>query len=306
MLVFRGIPEKAETPVALTIGNFDGVHIGHQALLSCLVRNAASRGLPSCIMTFEPHPREYFDPENAPARLTDMREKISLFAGIGIDRVHICRFDEKFAKIEAAEFASKVHFGLGAKWVLIGDDFRYGAKRAGDFASMLDAGRKYGFEVEAMHSVKVGDFRVSSTLLREAVKAGNFDQAKRFLGRNYSIVGRVEHGNSLGKAIGFPTANIRLKHNKPPLFGIYVVEVHGVEDVPVRGVASLGVRPTVVGNGNPVLEVHLFDFGKDIYGARLRVDFLFKLRDEEKFPDLAALTRQIGQDALDARRYFEN
>lgn len=305
MLVFRGIPETADTPVALTIGNFDGVHLGHRAVLGRLVQQAKALGVPSCVMTFEPHPREFFDPDNAPARLTDMREKLSLFAEIGIDRVTICRFDAKFAKMQADEFASGIHFGLGAEWVLIGDDFRYGAKRAGDFASMRNAGARLGFEVEAMHSVKQGELRISSTLVREAVKSGNFDLAKRLLGRNYSIVGRVGHGNKLGKTIGFPTANIRLRHNKPPLSGIHVVEVHGMGDSPVSGVASLGVRPTVVKSGKPVLEVYLFDFDRDIYGARLRVDFLFKLRDEAKFPDLDALTRQIGQDVLDARQYFE-
>jgi riboflavin kinase/FMN adenylyltransferase len=235
-----------------------------------------------------------------------MREKMSLFAEIGIDRVHICRFDAKFATMDAGEFAAKVHWGLDARWVLIGDDFRYGARRIGDFASMRDAGRQFGFEVEAMHSVKLDDIRISSTLVREAIMSGNFDLAKRFLGRNYSIVGRVGHGNKLGKTIGFPTANIRLKHNKPPLSGIHVVQVHGIGHAPVRGVASLGVRPTVVKCGKPVLEVYLFDFEQEIYGTRLRIDFLFKLRDEEKFPDLPALRRQIGKDVLDARRYFEN
>lgn len=306
MLVFRGIPEKAEAPVALTIGNFDGVHLGHQAVLARLVEKAKSLGVPACVMTFEPHPREFFDPANAPARLTDMREKLSLFAAMDIDRVHLCRFDAKFAKMNSAEFESRIHSGLGAKWVLIGDDFHYGAKRAGNFGSMTDAGRQFGFEVEAMHSVKLDGQRISSTLVREAVKMGNFGLAKRLLGRNYSIVGRVVHGDKLGKTLGYPTANIRLKHNKPPLSGIHVVEVHGINRDPVRGAASLGVRPTVVRGGNPVLEVHLLDFEGEIYGARLRVDFLFKLRDEEKFPDLETLKARIGRDVQDARRYFEN
>lgn len=307
MLVFRGVPEKAETPVALTIGNFDGVHLGHQKVLARLVEKAGKLALPPCVMTFEPHPREFFDPGNAPARLTDIREKLSLFASLGIERVHICRFDAEFAKTTAEDFAEKlVHSGLQAKWVLIGDDFRYGAKRAGDFHAMQDAGTKFGFEVEAMHSVRLEEHRISSTLVREAVQSGNFDLAKRLLGRNYSIVGRVVHGNKLGKTLGFPTANIRLKHNKPPLSGIHAVEVFGIGKGAVRGVASLGVRPTVIHGGNPVLEVYLFDFEEDIYGARLRVDFLFKLREEEKFPDIETLKRRIGQDVLDARRYFDN
>lgn len=306
MLVFRGIPEKAEMPVALTIGNFDGVHLGHQSVLARLNEKARALALPSCVMTFEPHPREFFDPEKAPARLTDMREKLSIFAKLGIDRVHVCRFDAKFAAIGADGFSGLIHSGLDAKWVLIGDDFRYGARRAGNFESMRDAGMKLGFEVEAMHSVRLDGERISSTLVRGAVASGKFDLAKRLLGRNYSIVGRVVHGNKLGKTIGFPTANIRLKHNKPPLTGIHVVEVHGIEATPVKGVASLGVRPTVVKGGKPVLEVYLFDFDRNIYGARLRVDFLFKLREEKKFPDLDALKRQILHDVLDARRYFDN
>ncbi len=306
MLVFRGIPEKAETPVALTIGNFDGVHLGHQAVLARLVQKAQSLSVPSCVMTFEPHPREFFDPENAPARLTDMREKLSLFAKLGIDRVHVCRFDDKFAKMESREFESRIHSGLDAKWVLIGDDFRYGARRKGDFASMHEAGAEFGFEVESMHSVRLDEHRISSTLVREAVRSGKFDLAKSLLGRDYSIVGRVVHGNKLGKTLGFPTANIRLRHNKPPLSGIHVVEVHGINETPVRGVASLGVRPTVIEKGKPVLEVYLFDFEKNLYGARLKVDFLFKLREEQKFPDLETLKWQIGQDVLNAKKYFDH
>ena len=305
MQVFRGIPEKSDRPVALTIGNFDGVHLGHQAVLDRLVKQAQGRGLLSCVMTFEPHPREFFDPENAPARLTDIREKIALFSQIGIDRVYICRFDSKFAAMGAQYFEAVVSSRIGARWVLIGDDFRYGAKRTGDFSSMREAGRNLGFEVEAMQSVMLGEMRISSTLVRQAVKSGDLELAENLLGRPYSIVGRVGHGKKLGKTIGFPTANIRLKHNKPPLSGIYAVEVDGLGDAPVRGVASLGVRPTVESSGKPVLEVYLFDFDRSIYGARLKVDFLAKLREEEKFPDLDSLVRQIGQDVLEARRYFE-
>lgn len=306
MQVFRGIPEKAEKPVALTIGNFDGVHIGHQSVLARLKEKAESLSIPACVMTFEPHPREFFDPENAPARLTDMREKLSIFAKLGMDRVHVCRFDRDFAKMTAADFEAGIHAGLDAKWVLIGDDFRYGARRTGDFESMTRAAEKFGFEVEAMHSVKLDGQRISSTLVREAVFSGKLDFARRLLGRNYSIVGRVVHGNKLGKKIGFPTANIRLRHNKPPLSGIHVVEVHGITENALRGVASLGVRPTVMNGGKPVLEVYLFDFEENIYGARLRVDFLFKLRDEAKFPDLDSLKAQIALDAENARQYFEN
>lgn len=304
MLIFRGIP-ASETPIALTIGNFDGVHLGHQAMLERMEDAARKRGLPACVMTFEPHPREFFTPDQAPTRLTSLREKLQLFAEYGVDRVFICRFNKRFASIDAGEFVTEMlHHRLNTQWALIGDDFRFGARRAGDFDLLQTAGTRLGFEVEAMHSVMAAGMRVSSTAAREALAGGDLELARALLGRPYSISGRVEHGESLGHKIGFPTANIQLKHNRPPLWGIFAVEVEGLGDQPLQGAASLGVRPTVMNNGLPTLEVHLFNFDRQIYNRHVRVDFLHKLRDEMKFPDLETLTAQIAADVNNAKRYF--
>jgi len=307
MLIFRGIPQQADTAVALTIGNFDGVHRGHQAMLGSLQQAARKLGLPACVLTFEPHPRELFTPDQAPARLTSLREKLELFASFGVDRVYLLRFNRHLAQLSADDFIDRLlRQGLGARWILVGDDFRFGAKRAGDFSLLQQAGAKHGFEVEAMHSVTVDGIRVSSTAVREALARGDLLQATRFLGRPYFISGRVVHGDKTGRKLGYPTANIQMKHNKPPLAGIFAVELHGLGDAPLQGAASLGVRPTVKQNGKPTLEVHLFNFSGEIYGRHVRVDFLHKLRDEMKFANLEALTAQIAADVADAKKYFLN
>ena len=305
MHVFRGIPVQAEAPVALTIGNFDGVHLGHQAMLARLKEAANRLGLDTCVMTFEPHPREFFAPDQAPTRLTSLREKLELLAAAGVERVQVCHFNFDFAKIGAEDFIARIlHRGLAARWILVGDDFRFGARRAGDFAMLQASSAQHGFEVAEMPSFTVGDLRVSSTAVREALASGDLDLARRLLGRFYSISGRVVGGDKLGKKIGFPTANLQLRHNRPPLSGIFVVEVHGATGTVLRGVASLGVRPTVHEAGKPVLEVHLFDFNQEIYGRHLRVDFLHKLRNEEKYPDLETLVKQIARDVENAKNYF--
>ena len=306
MLIVRGLFSPDTQPVALTIGNFDGVHLGHQALLNELCAAAQLRGLPVAVMVFEPHPREFFTPQQAPARLTNLREKLELFAGMGMDRVHVCRFNSAFSQMSALDFASALHTKLAAKFVLIGDDFRFGSKRSGDFALMKSVGAQYGFDVQAMHSVQQDGVRISSTAVRAALAEGNMSLAQSYLGRPYSISGRVERGDGLGKQIGFPTANIQLKHNRPPLNGIFVVRVQGDDLPPTQGVASLGVRPTVRSDGKPVLEVHLLDFAQQIYGKHLRVDFLHKLRDEEKYPDVEKLTRQIALDVDNTKQWFKN
>jgi len=305
MLIFRGLHPSVAQPVALTIGNFDGVHLGHQALLAQLRAAAQLRGLPLAVVIFEPHPREFFTPQQAPARLTSMREKLELFAALGVDRVHVCRFNNRFAQMSATDFAHALHGEAGAKFVLIGDDFRFGSGRGGDFALMQQIGAQQGFEVQAMHSVLHDGVRISSTAVRAALAEGKMDMAHSYLGRPYSISGRVEHGDGLGKRIGFPTANIQLKHNRPPLSGIFVVRVQGDDMASIEGVSSLGVRPTVKADGKPVLEVHLFDFSGQIYNQHLRVDFLHKLRDEEKFPDVESLTKQIALDVEQAKQWFE-
>ena len=305
MLILRGLYSPDSRPVALTIGNFDGVHLGHQALLNQLLAEGKARGLPAAVVIFEPHPREFFTPLQAPARLTSLRGKLELFSGLGVDRVHVCRFNAQFARMSAADFINVLYQRLSARFVLIGDDFRFGSGRSGDFALLEKIGATQGFEVRAVLSVKHDGVRISSTAVRAALAAGQLRAAQRYLGRHYSISGRVVHGDGMGRKIGYPTANIRIKPVRPPLSGIYVVNAH-VEGLGVlQGVASLGVRPTLKHDEKPVLEVHLFEFSQQIYGRHLRVEFLQKLRDEEKYPDVAALTRQIATDVEQARKWFE-
>jgi riboflavin kinase/FMN adenylyltransferase len=306
MRLTRGIPAAAAGPTALTIGNFDGVHLGHQAMLAELKRAAGRLGVPACVLTFEPHPREFFAPDKAPTRLTSLREKLELLADCGIERVHLCRFDYRFAQITAEEFIERVIArGLGARWLLAGDDFRFGARRAGDLVMLKQIAPRFGLELSAMASVMQDGERVSSTAVRRALAAGELARAERLLGRAYSISGRVVRGDGLGRKLGFPTANVQMKHNRPPLSGIFAVRLHGAAAGPVRGVASLGVRPTVKQQGAPVLEVHALDFEGDLYRRHVRVEFLSKFRDEEKYADLATLTRKIALDVENARRYFE-
>lgn len=294
-------------PHAVTIGNFDGLHLGHQAMLAHLQGVARARGLPSCVLSFEPHPREFFAPGQAPARLSSLREKAEYLQRTGIDRLHVFRFDHAFSALSPESFIEHV-LGrtLQARYVLVGDDFRYGAKRAGDFALLQQNGHALGFDAESLPTVEFAGERASSTAVRQALASGNLKHAARLLGRAYSISGRVVHGDKLGRDIGFPTANIQLKHNRPPLQGIFAVEVCGLNGEPLPGVASLGKRPTVKGaDAVPVLEVHLFDFNADIYGRRVRVDFLHKLRDEEKYPDLDTLVAQIRRDVDNAKQFLK-
>ncbi|HUO44601.1 MAG TPA: bifunctional riboflavin kinase/FAD synthetase [Burkholderiales bacterium] len=292
-------------PAALTIGNFDGVHLGHQAMLTRTVEVAGARGLSPCALTFEPHPREFFAPDQAPTRLTTLREKLELLESRGISRTQVCRFDYRFAQIAAAEFIERIVVrGLNARWVLVGEDFRFGARRAGDLTLLRQAGARHGFEVEVQPMITANGVRVSSTAVREALAAGDTARAQRLLGRPYSISGRVVHNDKFGRKLGFPTANILMKHNRPPVWGIYAVEVSGAGDRPWPGVASLGVRPTVRREARAVLEVHLLDFDREIYGAHLRVDFLHKFRDEEKYADVETLRRQIARDVENTRDYF--
>lgn len=305
MLILRGLYSPDTQPVALTIGNFDGVHLGHQALLNELRAAAQARGLQTAVVIFEPHPREFFTPQQAPARLTSLREKLELFAGLGIDRVHVCRFNESFAQISAANFIKALHEKLSARFVLIGDDFRFGSARGGDFALMEKIGAELGFAVQSVRTVAHDGIRISSTAIRAALVAGQLRTAQRYLGRHYSISGRVVHGDGMGRKLGFPTANIQLKHNLPPLSGIFVVQAHAEGLGVLQGVSSLGIRPTLRRDAKPVLEVHLFEFAQQIYNKHLRVEFLHKLRDEEKYPDVETLTRHIALDVENAKKWFE-
>jgi riboflavin kinase / FMN adenylyltransferase len=293
---------RATRPNAVTIGNFDGVHLGHQAMLARLTARAASVGAAPAVLTFEPHPREIFTPDSAPTRLTSLREKLEILRGLGVAHVHVCRFTKPFAALSAEDFVRHILVeGLQARYVLVGDDFRFGAKRAGDFALLKQLGEKYGYVAESLHTVEAAGQRASSTAVREALAAGDMATAAQLLGRPYSISGRVVGGDQLGRKIGYPTANIQLKHNRPPLTGIFAVRVQGLDQPDWPGVASLGTRPTVHANGRPTLEVHLFNFDQSIYRRHLRVEFLHKLRDEAKFPSLEALIAQISEDARQAR-----
>ncbi len=305
MKILRGLYSPDSQPVALTIGNFDGVHLGHQALLNELRAAGQARGLQTAVVIFEPHPREFFTPQQAPARLTSLREKLELFAALGIDRVHVCRFNERFTQMSAANFINALHEKLFARFVLIGDDFRFGSGRGGDFALMEKIGVQLGFAVQSVRSVTHDGVRISSTAIRAALAAGQMRTAQRYLGRHYSISGRVEHGDGMGRKLGFPTANIQLKHNCPPLTGIFVVQAHAEGMGVLQGVSSLGVRPTLRHDAKPVLEVHLFEFAQQIYNKHLRVEFLHKLRDEEKYPDVETLKRHIVLDVENARKWFE-
>ena len=305
MRVTRGVTAAAAGPTALTIGNFDGVHLGHQAMLAELARAAGRLGVPACVLTFEPHPREFFAPDKAPTRLTSLREKLELLASLDVDRIHLCRFNYRFAQIAAEDFMERILTRcLSARWLLVGDDFRFGARRGGDLAMLKQWAPRFGFEVAVMPTVTLDGERVSSTAVRTALAAGELDRAGRLLGRAYAISGRVVRGDGLGHKLGFPTANVQMKHNRPPLTGIFAVRLHGAARGPLRGVASLGVCPTVRHQGAPVLEVHVLDFDGDLYQRHVRVEFLHKFRDEEKYADLAALTRQIALDVENAKAFF--
>lgn len=305
MRVFRGFSRPVPGPTALAIGNFDGVHLGHAALLNRLVDAAQVDGLPATILTFEPHPREFFTPASAPARLTTLREKLELLSDAGVAQVMVCRFNAGFAGLSAQQFVDAVLLnGLRTRHLIIGDDFRFGKGRAGDFAMLKAAGEHSGFTVEAMGSVTVDGGRVSSSGVRQALAVGNMEQAAALLGRPYVIDGSVRHGEKIGRQLGFATANIRIKHNPLPMSGVFAVEVAGIGDKPMPGVANLGIRPTL-GGVKPILEVHLFDFERDIYGAHLSVRFVHKLRNEQRFPNLDALKAQIAADAVAARAFFK-
>ena len=305
MLVFRGFSRPAPQPTALTIGNFDGVHLGHRALLRELKAVAAQRGLLTAALTFEPHPREYFGPETAPTRLSTLREKLELIADDGIALAYVGHFNRAMAMLEAEAFIEQLLVGcLRVKHLIVGDDFRFGAKRHGDFAMLRAAGIRYGFTVDTVPSVLLDGQRVSSSAVRQALAEGRMEDAARLLGRPYVIDGRVVTGRQLGRQLGVPTANIRIKHSRPPLSGVFAVEVNGLPEGPRHGVANIGIRPSVDQGAAPLLEVHLFDFSGDLYGAHLAVRFLHKLRDEQKFSDLEALKRQISDDLKSARQYF--
>mgnify|MGYP001323033567 FL=1 len=302
MQIFRHFQQHTLSPIALAIGNFDGVHLGHQTVLRRLTEKAVAGQLTPVVMTFEPHPREFFTPQQAPARLTSLREKLELFAEAGVEQVYVCRFNRRFAAVTAEAFMQNIlRDALDARAILVGEDFRFGAGRKGAVADFQAA----GFDLVSLPHVELNGVRVSSTAVREALAAGRLDEAAALLGRPYSTSGKVVHGDKLGRQLGYPTANVHMRHDRPPLFGIYAVKLEGLGSKNLPGVANLGVRPTVKHNDRPKLEVHLFDFDQDIYGKHVRVHFLHKIRDEMKFADIDTLKAWIKADEQAAREYFK-
>lgn len=291
-----------------TIGNFDGVHLGHQAIIRQLRQKADEMRLPAVVILFEPQPREFFTPDRAPARLMSVREKLEMLAVLGVDRVLCIRFNRKFCSLSAAQFCEQVlQQGLNVKHLVVGDDFRFGHDRCGDFEFLKQYGVAAGFTVEDTHTFELDDQRVSSTRVRDAVHRGDFGESARLLGRPYRIAGRVVHGDKIGRTIGVPTANLLPDRINTPLQGVYCVTVDGIDDgidnVPLKAVANIGYRPTVAGD-RLRLEVHLLDFHEDIYGFRLHVTFQKMIRDEKKFNGLDELQQQINADIEAAKAYF--
>jgi riboflavin kinase/FMN adenylyltransferase len=320
MQIFRGFHHPGiAAACALTIGNFDGVHRGHQAMLALLNNEARHRGVASCVLTFEPHPRDFFasiarKPELAPARVATLRDKLTELARCGVDQCVVLPFDARLSSQVPEAFIENVLVrGLHARYVLVGDDFRFGAKRAGDYAMLDGAGAANGFDVARMNSYQVHGLRVSSSAVREALARGDMDDVAALLGRPYSISGHVLHGRKLGRALGFKTVNLRFSHWKPAASGIFCVLVHGLAGEPIEGVANLGIRPSLdprdVNGGRVLLETHCFDWPRDLgpeggYGKIIRVELLHKLHDELKYDGLDALKQGIAKDAQEARAFF--
>lgn len=287
-----------------TIGNFDGVHLGHQAVLGQLAEAAGRLGLPTAIITFEPQPQEYFGAAAQAPRLSRLREKLQALRRYSVDRVVCLPFNAALAEMPAQQFIQRLLVdGLAVRYLVVGDDFRFGHRREGDFAMLKAAGLRHGFQVVSMHSFCVDGERVSSTRVREALARGDMATAEKLLGRSYRMSGRVARGDQRGRQLGFPTANIHLHRQATPVRGVFAVEMFGIEGEPLTGVANIGVRPTVDGSRS-LLEVHLFDFNAQIYGSYVEVVFLHKLRDEVRFASLDALKQQIELDAVVARDWF--
>jgi riboflavin kinase/FMN adenylyltransferase len=327
MQIFRGIHHPKLAPAcAVTIGNFDGVHRGHQAMLALLRNEARHRALPSCVMTFEPHPRDFFaqrlgKPEMAPQRIASLRDKLAELEACGIDQCVVMPFNTWLSSLSPDDFVQQVLVqGLGARYILVGDDFCYGAKRAGDYASLSRSGQQLSFEVARMNSYEVADpsqahasVRVSSSAVREALAQGRMGDAAQLLGRPYAISGHVVHGRKLGRELKCPTLNLRFPHAKPAASGIFVVLVHGLGDKPLQGVANLGIRPSLdpndINGGQVLLETHCLDWPATLgmdggYGKLIQVDLLHKLHDELKYDSLESLEQGIAQDCIDARQWF--
>ena len=306
MNLIRGLHNLKPLPngCVATIGNFDGVHLGHQAVLGQLSEKADALHLPTVVITFEPQPQEFFAPDMSPPRLTRFREKAKALRRYSVDHTFCLAFNKALSQMPAQEFIERILVeGLGVRYLVVGDDFHFGRGREGNFEMLQQAGKQYGFDVVNMHTFALHGERVSSTRIRQALAAGDLDAAESLLGRPYRMCGRVAHGDKKGRTIGFPTANIHLHRQASPISGVFAVEMFGIEGEPVAGVANVGKRPTV-GGTRLQLEVFLFDFSQDIYGCHVHVDFLYKIREEQRFESFEALKLQIEHDVETAQRYF--
>ena len=295
MQVFRHINQKYP-PSFLTIGNYDGIHLGHQAILKKLISESRSNNLLSSVMTFEPHPKEFFSPKLAPKRIISLREKLEYFDELKIDQVFIVNFNDEFSRKSYLDFIEILKKNIQAKKIIIGNDFRFGKQREGNIDKLIDN----SVDVCVMNKIEYKGERVSSTIIRDSLAAGDLKRAAMLLGRSYSISGKVVHGDKRGREIGFPTANIHMFHNRPPLKGVFAVKLNNM-----YGVANLGVRPTIAGFSKLNLEVHLFNFSKNIYGKHAHVTFLKKIRDEKKFENIDALKKQIQIDIDNVKKFFK-
>ena len=298
MQIYRHIPKSgSHSPCVLTIGNYDGIHLGHQDLINELLIKSKEKKIESAIMIFEPHPREFFTPKDAPSRITSLREKIEYFQTKKIDRIYVVKFDKKFSNMSGDNFISKLKNQISTQFILVGEDFRFGSNREFGANDLL----KSSIEISILKEVKNNNKRVSSTHVREALSSGDLNLAKILLGRDYCISGKVVYGDQRGRKIGFPTANIHMFHNRPPIKGVFAVKLNDK-----FGVANLGTRPTVTGISKLLLEVHVLDFSNNLYGQHVHITFLKKIRDEIKFGSLEALKIQIMKDIANAKTFLKN
>lgn len=307
MQLIRGLShlEPFQNGCVLTIGNFDGLHLGHRTVIQKLADRGKTLNLPVVVMTFEPQPLEYFLGSNSPSRLMRLREKVIEFNKLPVDHLLIAKFNRHFANYDAEQFINDILINkLNVKHLVIGDDFHFGKARRGNFALLKAQGKQHGFSVEDTGSHYVHGLRVSSTLIRDALGVGNLEQAERMLGHSFSICGRVAHGDKRGRTIGFPTANIKLFRKNTPISGVFVVTMTGIDDLELTGIANVGTRPTFDGGSKVILETHLFDFNQEIYGRYVEVHFKHKIRDEMRFNSLEDLQTQIEKDVAIAKRFF--
>jgi len=307
MRVIRGLShlEPLDPGCVLTIGNFDGLHLGHRAVIEKLAAKGLATGLPVAVMIFEPQPLEYFLGDNAPSRLMRLREKVIDFAGLPVDYLLVARFNRQFANLDAERFIEEILIKkLKVKHLVIGDDFHFGKARRGNFAMLQEKGLQQGFTVEDTGSFYIDGHRVSSTLIRDALAAGNLEQAEQLLGHDYSVCGRIVHGEKRGRALGYPTANIKLHRKNTPLHGVFAVTMTGLGEEAIQGIANVGTRPTVDGGSKVILETHLFNFNREIYGHYVEVHFKHKIRDEMRFHSLDKLKAQIEKDVAVTQKIF--